>query len=113
MQQLNLWAKKQGLLELNSVGGGGWGGGCSQSKVLGQVDFLAGQVPLIYSSLAQGFQVSHPLIKSLTKMSQKWPWESKMKELLAQRTSWISCFLASPVGCVPCSRPRILSGLKK
>ena len=71
MQQLNLWAKKQGLLELNSAGGGGWGVGCSQSKVLGQVDFLAGQVPLIYSSLAQGFQVSHPLIKSLTKMSQK------------------------------------------
>ena len=54
-------------------GGGGWGVGCSQSKVLGQVDFLAGQVPLIYNSLAQGFQVSHPLIKSLTKMSQKWP----------------------------------------
>ena len=23
MQQLNLWAKKQGLLELNSAGGGG------------------------------------------------------------------------------------------
>ena len=46
MQQLNLWAKKQGLLELNSAGGGGGGGvGCSQSKVLGQVDFLAGQVP--------------------------------------------------------------------
>ena len=55
MQQLNLWAKKQGLLELNSGGGGGgWGIGCSQSKVLGQVDFLAGRVPLIYSSLAQG-----------------------------------------------------------
>ena len=56
MQQLNLWAKKQGLLELNSGGGGGGGGGvgCSQSKVLGQVDFLAGRVPLIYSSLAQG-----------------------------------------------------------
>ena len=55
MQQLNLWAKKQGLLELNSGGGGGgWGAGCSQSKVLGQVDFLAGRVPLIYSSLAQG-----------------------------------------------------------
>ena len=98
MQQLNLWAKKQGLLELNSAGGGGGGGvGCSQSKVLGQVDFVAGQVPLIYSSLAQGFQVSHPLIKSLTKMSQKWPWESKMKELLAQRTSWIS-----RISCEPC-----------
>ena len=26
MQQLNLWAKKQGLLELNSAGGGGGGG---------------------------------------------------------------------------------------
>ena len=52
MQQLNLWAKKQGLLELNSgeggagkggVGKGGWEVGCSQSKVLGQVFFLPGE----------------------------------------------------------------------
>ena len=32
MQQLNLWAKKQGLLELNSAGGGGGGGGLGVLK---------------------------------------------------------------------------------
>ena len=59
MRQINLWVKKQGLLGLiKEKAGRGGGGGCAQSKVLfsslGQVDFLAGQVPLIYGSLAQG-----------------------------------------------------------
>ena len=35
-------------------------------------------------------QASHPVIKSLTKTSKKWPWASKIWELLAHRTSWNS-----------------------
>ena len=39
----------------------------------------------------------YPLTKSSTMTSKKWPSESKMRELLAQRTSWNSdnyCFLS-------------------
>ena len=39
--------------------------------------------------------VSEHQVCTAPKTSKKWPWESKMCELLAQRTSWNSSFLLS------------------
>ena len=55
-----------------------------------QEDFLGCQVT--FNAYLPRVQVSHPLTKSLTKMSKKWPWVSKIYEQLAKRTSLDSSF---------------------
>ena len=62
------------------------------------VEFQPGQVifrsPLTCPPLR--VQAIHPLTKSLTKTNKKWPWVSKMRELLAQRMSWNLRFFFEP-----------------